>query len=352
MNHQELLLRDSFWMKENTDIPIVLSSRVRLARNLTETPFPHVLTAEDAGIIENRISAVLDEELIDGEKLIYLPLSRLTAVEKKVLIEKHLISPAFSEFDQARGIALSKDHRISIMINEEDHLRIQVLMSENKLREAWQLAGLIDDQLEGRLDIAYKEKIGYLTSCPTNVGTGLRVSVMVHLPALVITNQIQQMLGALTSLGLAVRGLYGEGSRAFGNIFQISNQVTLGKNEEDTLTHLEAVIRQIEENEIQARERLKKEAHLMIEDKVWRARGILKNARLLSSEEAFTLLSEDRLGIDMGILPKLSAGFVSTLVNSHQGCLQYKINKPLESHYVNIERANFVREVYKNNQIQ
>lgn len=349
MNLKELLSRDSFWMKEQAAVPIVLSTRIRLARNLADYPFPHAMSLEEGKKIEEEIAKVLKNTVIEGEELIYLPLSDLGYVEKRVLVEKHLISPAFAEFSQVRGVALTPDHKISIMVNEEDHLRIQVLMPGNSLKEALRLAEMVDDRLEAQLDIAFKEKFGYLTACPTNVGTGLRVSVMVHLPALVITNQVQQVLGALTPIGLAVRGLYGEGSKAFGNIFQISNQITLGKSEEDTLTHLEAVTGQIVEREMQARESLKREALLIIQDKVWRARGILQNARLLSSEETISLLSDDRLGMEMGILPRVDAGFASLLVNSLQGCLQYKIDRPLEGNYANFERANFMRYVFTKN---
>ncbi|RJE48091.1 MULTISPECIES: protein arginine kinase [unclassified Dehalobacter] len=346
MTYRELLAKDSFWMKDTPDIPIVLSSRIRLARNIADNPFPHVMSYDDAEKIEAQISGVLDGFIAEKEKLVYIPLKMLIPVEKKVLIEKHLVSPGFKETEYARGLALSESHKIAVMVNEEDHLRIQVLMPGNSLREAWHLAGLVDDHLEAHLDIAYKEKFGYLTTCPTNVGTGLRVSVMVHLPALVLTNQVQQVLGALTSLGLAVRGVYGEGSRSFGNIFQISNQVTLGKSEEDTLAHLDAVTRQLMEREVQMREVIRKESPLIVEDKVWRARGTLENARILETEEIYSLLSEDRLGIDMGILPRVSAGFVSVLINSMQGCLQYNRNKQLDAYDINAERAHFVRGIY------
>ncbi len=345
MTYRDLLSKDSYWMKEE-GLPIVLSTRVRMARNIANKAFPHALDEEGAKTVEQTINRSLETFNTAEEKLLYLPLDRLTEVEKKVLVEKHLISPAFTQLSFAKGVAVSENHKISIMINEEDHIRIQVLMPGNNLREALILADRIDDHLEKDIDIAYKEKFGYLTSCPTNVGTGMRVSVMVHLPALVFTNQVQQVLGALAPLGLAVRGLYGEGSRAFGNIFQISNQVTLGKAEEDTLTNLEAVSKQIVEHELQARETLKKEAPLIIEDKVWRARGVLENARLLTSEETFNYLSEDRLGIDMGILPRVPAGFVSLLVNSLHGSLQYKTEKPLDGHFLNYERGNFLRKVY------
>ncbi|RNC62766.1 MAG: Protein-arginine kinase [Candidatus Dichloromethanomonas elyunquensis] len=345
MSFRELLFKDSFWMREG-GLPILLSTRVRLARNLAEQPFPHAMNEEEAAKVEKMILDALGNFTLEGERILYLPLTQLSPVEKRVLIEKHLISPAFAEFNLAKGAAVSDSHKVSVMINEEDHLRIQVLLPGSRLREAFHLADVIDDHLEGSLDLAYKDKFGYLTSCPTNVGTGLRVSVMVHLPALVVTNQVQQVLGALAPLGLAVRGLYGEGSRAFGNIFQISNQVTLGKSEEDTLTHMEAVTQQLVEHEMQAREVLKREAPLIIEDKVWRARGILENARLLTSEETFSFLSEDRLGIDMGILPDINSGFVSLLINSLHGSLQYKANRPLDGHFVNLERANFLRKVY------
>lgn len=344
MSYTDLLSKDSYWMKTE-DLPIVLSTRVRLARNLADIAFPHAMKEDQAKKVEERIVSSLDD-LPFGEKLLYLPLANLSAVEKKVLIEKHLVSPVFTELGVARGAAVSDSHTVSIMVNEEDHIRIQVLMPGNNLTQAFALASKIDDLLENCLDIAYREKFGYLTACPTNVGTGLRVSVMVHLPALVMTNQIQQVLGALAPLGLAVRGLYGEGSKAFGNIYQISNQVTLGKTEEDTLSHLEAVTRQLVECELHAREVLRNQTPLALEDKVWRARGVLENARLLTSEETFSLLSDDRLGIEMGLLPKISSGFISMLVNSLQGCLQYRNQKHLDGNHLNYERANFLRQIY------
>lgn len=345
MSHKELLAKDSFWMQEG-ELPIVLSTRVRLARNLEGSTFPQDMKDDEAGEIQEKITGALADFELESEKTAYLPLNELTAIEKKVLIEKHLISPEFAGLTPSRGVILSDTHRISVMVNEEDHIRIQVLLPGSNLWEAQRIAGMIDDYFEARLDIAYKEKFGYLTSCPTNVGTGLRVSVMVHLPALVMINQIQKVLGALTPLGLAVRGLYGEGSKAFGNIFQISNQITLGKSEEDTLTNMEAVTRQVVEHEMRAREVLQAQNPLVTADRAWRARGILQNARLLNSEETFSFLSDDRLGMDMGILPKVSAGFVSLLIDSLQGCLQYRANRSLEGHMADAERANFLRQVY------
>ncbi|MDA8229220.1 MAG: protein arginine kinase [Desulfitobacterium hafniense] len=343
MSRRDLLLRHSAWMQGSDSSTVVLSSRVRLARNLEEAPFPHVLSAEDAIKLEQMLSEVLSKVDVEGQKLSYLSLPELTSIEKQVLLEKHLISPALMGHQQGRGVGLIPDHRVAVMVNEEDHLRLQVLLPGGNLRETYKLATDLDDQLEKELDFAHREAHGYLTACPTNVGTGMRASVMVHLPALVITNQVQQVLGALTQLGLAVRGLYGEGSQAYGHIFQVSNQITLGKSEEDIITHIEAVTGQIVEHELQARQTLNKQARISLEDKVWRARGILANARILTSEELMHLLSEDRLGIDLEILPKLKTSFTTLLVDSLPGCLQYMLDQQLDPSERDEQRARFIR---------
>lgn len=342
MTQKELLLQHSAWMTE-TDSPVVISSRVRLARNLEDFPFPHVLDPEGAGRVEQLVSQVLMDIDYDIGKLRYISLTELNRVEQQVLIEKHLISPSLGGSTGARGVALAPDHRYSVMVNEEDHVRIQVLMPGNQLMETHSLATGLDDALEAKLDFAYRENQGYLTSCPTNVGTGLRASVMVHLPGLAMMKQVQQVLGALTRLGLDVRGLYGEGSQASGHMFQVSNQITLGKSEEDILTQLDAVTGQIVEHELQARELLQAQMPTLLEDKVWRARGILQNARLLSSEEAMHLLSHDRLGSDIGLLPKLKDCFASLIVDTRPGCLQYILDRELDPSQRDEERANLVR---------
>lgn len=341
MTNKELLLLHSAWMTE-TDSPVVISSRVRLARNLEDFPFPHVLSPEGAGQVEHIVSQVLTDNA-GNIGLRYISLTELNSVEHQVLIEKHLISPSLGGSSGARGVALAPDHRYAVMVNEEDHVRIQVLMPGNQLLETHRLATGLDDALEAKLDFAYRESQGYLTSCPTNVGTGLRASVMVHLPALVIMKQVQQVLGTLTRLGLAVRGLYGEGSQAFGHMFQVSNQITLGKSEEDILTHLDAVTGQIVEHELQAREFLRVQRPMLLEDMVWRARGTLQNARLLSSEDAMHLLSHDRLGSDLGLLPKLKDSFASLIVDTRSGCLQYILDRELDPSQRDEERARLIR---------
>ncbi|HBV87682.1 MAG TPA: protein arginine kinase [Desulfosporosinus sp.] len=342
MSRKELLLQQSAWMSE-TDSPVVISSRVRLARNLEEFPFPHGLSQENAAEVEKIISQALGYVKGNDENLHYISLAELNNVEKQVLIEKHLISPSLGGTTSACGVALNSDHRYAVMVNEEDHLRLQVLLPGNQLIESHRLATALDDLLEAKLDFAYRESQGYLTACPTNVGTGLRASVMVHLPGLVITKQVQQVLGAAARLGLAVRGLYGEGSQAFGHIYQISNQITLGKSEEDILTHLDAVTRQIVEHELQARENLRQQMPMLLEDKVWRARGTLQNARLLSSEDAMHLLSHDKLGSDMGILPKTKDCFTTLIVDTRPGCLQYILDRGLDPSQRDEERARLIR---------
>lgn len=344
-HHKEILLRHSAWMIE-TDSPVVISSRVRLARNLEDFPFPHVLDPESAGQIEKTVSQVLTDT--EGDLgLSYISLTELNSIEHQVLIEKHLISPSLGGSTGARGVALAPDHRYAVMVNEEDHVRIQVLLPGNQLLETYRLATELDDIMEAKLDFAYRESQGYLTACPTNVGTGLRASVMVHLPGLVIIKQVQQVLGALTRLGLDIRGLYGEGSQASGHMFQVSNQITLGKSEEDILTHLDAVTGQIVEHELKARELLQKQMPILLEDKVWRARGTLQNARLLSSEEAIQLLSYDRLGTDLGLLPKIKDSFTSLIVDSRSGCLQYILGQELDPNRLDEERARLVRSIMR-----
>lgn len=343
MQRNDLLLRQSAWMQEVENSPVVLSNRIRLARNLENIPFPHVLTAEGARQAEDVLAAALQKIEIEGDRLTYLALNSLPPLEVKVLLEKHLISLDLANAKRPRGVALTQDHRLAVMVNEEDHVRIQVLMPGDRLTESFRQASLVDDALEAEVDFCFREAQGYLTACPTNVGTGMRASVMVHLPAMVMTNQVQQVLGTLTQLGLTVRGLFGEGSQALGNIFQLSNQITLGKSEEDIITHLQAVTRQMVEIEMTARENMRQQASLMLEDKIWRARGILQNARRLSSEEMMHFLSMDRLGTDMGMIPGTGTSFTAMLINSHPGCLQYVLDKELEPEQRDEERSRIIR---------
>jgi protein arginine kinase len=248
----------SDWMKgTGPDSDIVISSRVRIARNLDSYPFPMLATNQQSKDVLDQTASVLeDEELSTVSNFTLLELAAMNDLQKRVLVEKHLISPALANESRNGAVILSDNESVSIMVNEEDHLRIQCLYAGFQIREAWDLANQIDDIFETKLDYAFDERKGYLTSCPTNVGTGIRASVMLHLPALVLTQQINRILSAITQVGLAVRGLYGEGSEALGNLFQISNQITLGQSEDEIIDNLYSVVRQIIEHERAAREKL------------------------------------------------------------------------------------------------
>jgi protein arginine kinase len=337
------LARPSHWLTAQEQHPIVLSTRVRLARNLADRPFPPALPAERMEQTEAEIAAVLEATEIEGQPLRYLPLRDISDTEKLVLVEKHLISPALAALGAGRGVALSPEHRLAVMVNEEDHIRLQVISPGNSLQEAFRLADQLDDALEARLDFAFRERYGYLTACPTNVGTGMRASAMMHLPALVMTKQMQQVLSALSPLGLAIRGLYGEGSKAWGNIFQISNQVTLGKSEEDTLVNIEAVTEQVCELENNARQ-IMLSGRSALEDRVWRARGLLSHARIMPAEEALHLISEDRLGVETGLLPATRDTFAALILNLLPAGLRYRHGGEMTEEQLNAARADYLRE--------
>lgn len=293
----------SAWMKNRgPDAGIVLSSRVRLARNLADMPFPEGLREEQAHHLTNTIRQAV-EDLQAGWQLTYRPLTDISSVDRQVLLEKHLASPGLIQDPvQHEAVITDPSETVSIMVNEEDHLRLQVFLPGLQLHEAWQVANRLDDELEQRLNFSYDAHFGYLTACPTNLGTGLRASVMVHLPALVLTRQLQPLLTALAQIGVVVRGLYGEGTDATGNMFQISNQVSLGLSEEEFIHNLTVVAEQVVGRERHARQLLSQSHPLEVADRVGRAWGILTHARIISSEEALKLLSEVKLGQDMDLL--------------------------------------------------
>jgi len=337
----------SEWMSgEGPDSDIVFSSRVRLARNLRQNPFPMLATESQAKEVIHQVFKVADTEdfksLDHFEKLL---LNDLSSLEKRVLVEKHLISPHLANEARNGAVILSENESATIMINEEDHLRIQCLYPGFQLHEAWLMANKMDDVLEEHLDYAFDERLGYLTSCPTNVGTGIRASVMMHLPALVLTQQINRILNAISQIGLVVRGIYGEGSEASGNLFQISNQITLGHSEEDIISSLYSVTRQIIEHERTARRSLLESNKIQIEDKLYRSYGILFNARIMESKEAATRLSDLRLAIDMGLITNLSSKVINELMVLIQpGFLQMYSGRDLTPNQRDIRRAKLIRE--------
>jgi protein arginine kinase len=337
----------SSWMrKEGPESEIVLSSRVRLARNLKDVSFPTVFNKDEAEKVVNQVANILlsyDKRMIKNFEL--LKMEELQPLQKRVLVEKHLISPNLAEESPYGAVILSEDEDISVMINEEDHIRIQCILPGLQLGQALKNANIIDDWLEEQVDYSYDEEKGYLTSCPTNVGTGLRASVMVHLPGLVITRQINKIIPALNQLGLVVRGIYGEGTEALGNIFQISNQITLGKSEEDMVEDLTGIVKQIIEQEKTARESLVKTSGIQLEDRVFRSYGVLAHSRIIESKEAAKCLSDVRLGIDLGMIKNVSKHILNELmVLTQPNFLQQYAGGPLRPEERDIRRAALIRE--------
>ncbi|HWI55517.1 MAG TPA: protein arginine kinase, partial [Desulfobacteria bacterium] len=323
------------------------SSRIRLARNLSGIPFPHFMSDADAAKVMCSVkTAVENEELIrQVGTLEFNDLTELTATERQILVEKHLISPHHAESTKSRAVILAPDESVSIMINEEDHLRIQYLQPGLELEETWKQADKIDDLLEQTLDYSFSEKRGYLTACPTNVGTGLRASVMLHLPGLVVSKQIGQIVGAISQLGLAVRGYYGEGTEAYGNLFQISNQVTLGQTEPEIVENLLSVTNQIVNQERSSREIIFRDNRLLLEDRIYRAIGIMRYARMITSQEALKNISDMRLGIELGLLKGLTFERINELVIiTRPAFLVKKAGQELESEERDVLRANIIRE--------
>jgi protein arginine kinase len=337
----------SKWMEAaGAHAEVVLSSRIRLARNVTAIPFPHGMSAAQAEQLVAQVEAGVKEINLMGlsSRVELYRLADTPALERQVLVDKHLISPQQAQSARGKAVAISDDESISIMVNEEDHLRIQCLAPGLQLKETWGMASLVDDALEQRLDYAFHAKRGYLTACPTNVGTGLRASVMMHLPGLVLTQQAGRLFHSLAQLGLVVRGLYGEGTEAAGHIFQISNQTALGKAEEEIVQHLDAVAHKVIEAEKQARKHLFREMRLQLEDRIGRAFGTLSTARILTSEEAMKLLSDVRLGIDMGLFPKLNHLTMNELMVAMQPAfLQKAEGRELNALERDERRASMIR---------
>ena len=344
MNLDDMAEKSGEWLKgEGPESDIVVSSRIRLARNLTDYPFISKATELDRSEIEKTLRKTVTDVSQRGS-LAYLDVNELDGIDRQFLVERQLISREHAESEGARGVAIDAGERTSLMINEEDHLRIQVMHSGFDLAAAWDRINEIDDQLEERTAYAFHSRLGYLTACPTNVGTGMRVSVMLHLPALVITRQIEKVFRSLHKISLAVRGLYGEGSQAMGDFYQISNQITLGKSEEELVTQVGDVVPVLIDYERRARDFLQKESHENLHDKVSRAYGILSTAQTISSEETMHLLSSIRMGVELGLLPELGMGQVNELfIQTQPAHLQKISGTELDTADRNVARATFLR---------
>ena len=345
-NNHYLSHASSKWLREEgPESDIVISSRIRLARNIADTPFTTLATDLAQGQVLTTIyQAIRAPELAKMGPFDMLFMRELNDVSKQVLVEKHLISPALKESDNA-AVVIRQDEEVSVMVNEEDHLRIQCMLPGNQLEAAYALADELDNAFETNFDYAFDEEKGYLTACPTNVGTGLRASLMMHLPALVLTGRINRILTAVAQVGLAVRGIYGEGTDALGNLFQISNQVTLGHSEQEIIGNLQGVAMQIIEHERTARQYVLHESKDSIEDRVCRSFGTLAYARQMDSKEALQRLSDVRLGIDLGIIKGVSAGILKELMVSTQpGFLQQNLGAEMNPAMRDVKRAAMIRE--------
>lgn len=323
---------------------IVISSRIRLARNVEGIPFsPRAEQAELKNIFELSRQVIEEDSLFQDSNLLLL--DELSPLESQFLVEKHLISIYHAREKRLyRGCVFNQKETLSIMINEEDHFRIQYLLSGLQLNNIWKLINEIDNEIEKKVTYAFSEE-GYLTSCPTNVGTGMRASIMLHLPALAMVNGINDILKATSKIGYVVRGFYGEGTEVMGNLFQVSNQITLGLSEEEIIDNLEKVNQQIISKEQKVRKDLLSNSKNQLEDQVWRAYGILSGARIISSAEAMVLLSKLRFGVELGIIPYLNLGTLNRLMLLIQPAyLQMLAGKDLDTYSRDLQRAILIRD--------
>jgi protein arginine kinase len=345
MLFDELLKQTGEWLRgTGPDAEIVICCRLRLARNVQGFRFISRMDADERTACEQQIrTVILQQRIVPNER--YVLLHETAPLDRKLLVERHLISKEHEDSRHPRGVAIDRDEQTSIMVNEEDHVRLQVFQSGLQLRAAHTLANAMDDLLAKGLDFAFSPQLGYLTACPTNVGTGLRASVMLHLPALVLTRHIEKVFQAVSKLNLAVRGLHGEGTEASGHFYQISNQVTLGRSDADILANIEQVIPTIVTYERKAREELLKRDRLRMEDRVWRAYGMLRTARIISSEESLMLLSALRMGLHLGILPDIDLKTINELfLNTQPGHLQKLAAHEMETLERDARRAEYIRQ--------
>jgi protein arginine kinase len=323
---------------------VVLSSRVRLARNLKGLAFPGWAKKPDR-LRAFEVLRPAVESLPEMVACFSEAMESLAPLDKQVLVERHLVSREHAAKGAGSGLVLSKDESLCVMINEEDHLRMQSLLPGLQIREAWTAIDTVDSRLEKKLDYAFSPKLGYLTACPTNLGTGIRVSVMLHLPGLVVAEQINHIIQAVNKLSLAVRGLYGEGTEALGNVFQVSNQMTLGEAEPEIVERLSKVVAQLIDHEENARQSLLEKKPKMVYNHVGRAYGILANAHIITSKETMNLLSLMKLGVDLGMFPELDPSLVDEMfIITQPAHVQKQVAEKLEAEQRDMARADVLRD--------
>ncbi len=335
----------NWYLQNGKDSDVIISSRVRLSRNIEGIPFVSKSKEGQLSAINEKLKSIVPAL---GYGLKYINLTDIDDLNKEVLVEKHLISPEFAKSKNPyTAIIINDEENICIQVNEEDHIKIQVFSSGLDVENLMNLAIEIDQKLEDLIPYSVSKKYGYLTACPTNVGTGLKISVLAHLPALSLTGNIRKVLNAVNNLGMSIRGLYGEGSKVEGDIYQISNNQTLGVTEKEITKNLKLISQKIIEQERLARKFLAKKGE-ELEDKVYRDYGVLSNARKLSEEEAQELLSSVKLGTDLGIIKELNDSKISKLIlETKSANVQVKVGKKLSVYEQDIERANIVKQIIK-----
>ncbi|MBN2490493.1 MAG: protein arginine kinase [Planctomycetes bacterium] len=333
------------WLKgSGPESDIVISSRIRLARNLQGYAFRTKLAPAARIALEQKLHEAIDAAGLP-EKVRYSRLDEFPEVDRQYLLERHLISREHAGGEGARGVAVTASENISIMTLEEDHLRLQVLRSGLDLDACWTEIDRLDDRLEEHLTYAFDPELGYLTACPTNVGTGIRVSVMLHLPGLVLTQHIERMFRSIVRISLVVRGLYGEGTQASGDFFQVSNQVTLGQTERQIIDEFKQFVPRIIDYERKVREKLLTSDRERIEDRVSRACGTLRSARTISSAEAMEKLSLVRLGVNMGLIPDLEIGAVNSIfINAQPAHIIKRAGRAMDAEERDVARARYIQE--------
>ncbi len=341
---EDMAKRPAVWLSgEGSNSQVVLSSRIRLARNISNCPFPSKADTDNREKVLSFIKSAIDKSPILSQG-VFVKCSQLDDLDRSFLLERHLISLEFRNCRDSSALFIGEGERVSIMINEEDQLRVQALQSGLNIRDACRTAAKIDDELAKSLGFAYDQDFGYLTSCPTNVGTGMRASILIHLPGLALTKEIENVISEIRQVRLAVRGFYGEGSDVLGSLFQVSNQTTLGLSEEEIMESLEGVTQRIIDREENARNRLFKDAKDQIEDKIWRAYGILKFAHTLTSEEVLNLLSAIRLGIGRGTMKRVTLSQINEILAFSQPAhLQKYFSKKMDPGERDRVRAELVR---------
>ena len=343
MTFEDLAQKKASWLDGTGRQPaLVVSSRVRLARNLSTFPFPQRASEHHHREIIRSVVRACRGDL--ASRMSFFETSQLSDLQQQFLVERHLISPALTKGQVGRGVLVDPNERLSVMVNEEDHFRFQVILPGFQAPEAWQSILRLERELSTQMTYAFSNRWGFLTACPTNTGTGLRASILIHLPGLVLTREIDGVVRGVTQMGFVVRGLYGEGTDVAGNLFQVSNQMTLGRSEESLLEILENVIGQLIACEENARETLFRDARTKMEDKIWRAQGILKYARLLTSQEFMNLSSAVRLGVGVGLIQDVEVRTLNEMmVETQPAHLQHLVKRRLEAQERDTIRAEMVR---------